>query len=278
MPQSAAKLKEILRAKDIRPKKSLGQNFLVDANISRKMLNSADIKNNDIILEIGPGLGAVTKDLCSKAGTVYALEIDKKLYSVLSDLLREEKNLKLIHADFLKQDLVKISRGKKIKIVGNLPYYISTPIIIKIIENKKYIKEAYVTIQKEVALRLAAKPGTKDYGSITCFLNYHADTKRLFDISKRCFYPQPQVDSSFVRIKFLDKPRVKVKDEHLFFALVRASFNQRRKTLLNSLSRVINKQKIEKILEEAGIDKRRRGETLSLEEFARIANISTTYN
>jgi len=269
-------VKQILSENNIHPKKRLGQNFLIDRNIKDKIIKIADVKPSDVILEIGPGLGALTEDLAKKAKRVVAVEKDRALTGILKDLLGGYKNVTVEQGDFLKMgskngDTLLLKQGVPIfKVIGNLPYYITTPILSRLIENRKHINSILVTIQKEVAQRIVAGPGSKDYGSLSLYLQYYTEPTIEMTISKSCFYPQPEVSSCLVKMLVREKPPVSVKNEELLFKIIRAAFNQRRKTLANTLKPIC--KDIKSILESAGINPACRGETLTLEKFAQIAN------
>ncbi len=272
-----SQLQEIFLKYDLAPLKRLGENYLIDANIKDKIIAEAAPSRHDVILEIGPGLGALTVDLAASGARVVAVEKDKKAFAILKKMIGEEfQNLTLFHDDILKFDLKSISPDKKIKVVSNLPYYITTPIMELLIGNAKLIGSVLVMVQREVANRLMAAPGAKDYSSLSCFVQYHTKPAYLYTIKRTSFYPVPDVDSSLIRLEILDKPSVHVEDEALFFKVVRSSFNQRRKTILNSLSRElalnIPKDELSAILSRVGIVPSARPETLSLADFARIAN------
>lgn len=274
-------LKNILSENDIRLRKSLGQNFLIDKNIKDKIIEKADIKENDFVLEIGPGLGALTEDLAKRAANVIAVEKDRKLCAILRDSLALYKNLKVIEADILDFNI-----EEKVKVIGNLPYYITSPIIFHLLEFKERINSILITVQKEVAERIAAKPGGKDYGVMSLSIAYYARPTVEMAIRRTAFFPQPEVDSSLVRLELRREPPVSVKNEELLFEIIRAAFGQRRKTLSNALKNSLKKRfpsesgkfeesvsnEVSAAIERAGIDGRRRGETLSLEEFASLAN------
>ena len=275
---SKSKIKILEEEYGFRPQKRLGQNFLIDANIKKKILSTAEIKKSDTVLEIGPGLGELTFDLAEAAFDVIAVEFDKKLSAILSELAGDFKNIKVVHKDFLDYDLQEAAPpAKKIKVVSNLPYYVSTPIILKILDNKARIESALLTLQKEVADRLTAAPGTKAYGSLTLFTAFHAEVGRLFNIKKNSFYPVPRIDSTVILLKPRRTPPVKVTDEKLFLELVKASFSLRRKTLANSLAQAgfknLSKTAVQAALQKAGIAENARAEELSLADFARIANL-----
>jgi 16S rRNA (adenine1518-N6/adenine1519-N6)-dimethyltransferase len=279
-----SQLKEIFSKYNFSPLKRYGENYLIDPNIKDKIINKAHIGKDDVVLEIGPGLGALTIDLAESGAWVFAIEKDKKAYEILKDICGDKySNLKLFNQDILEFDITRHceaakrpKQSPKIKVLGNLPYYVTTPIIEYLIENRGLIGSALIVIQKEVALRLLARPGTKDYGSISCFIQYYMKPAYLYTIKRRSFYPAPEVDSSLLRLEFLDEPSVKVADEKLFFKIVRGAFNQRRKTILNSLSREevlgLPKDKLTVTLEKCGISPSSRPEDLSLADFAKISN------
>jgi len=272
-----SKLKEIFLKYDLAPLKRLGQNFLIDGNIKDKVIKEAGVSKDDIVLEIGPGLGALTLDLASLANKVIAVEKDKKACAVLKDLAgTDTKNLEVYNEDILKFDLRKSFSGRKIKVVGNLPYYITTPIIEYLVDNRKMVGSAVIMVQREVAARLLASPGAEDYSSLSCFVHYFTRPEYIYTVKRGSFYPSPDVDSSILRLTFLDKPSVYVNDEERFFRIVRGAFNQRRKSLINSLSReaVLNipKERLSATLKSINIDPSVRPETLSLAQFAKIAN------
>jgi 16S rRNA (adenine1518-N6/adenine1519-N6)-dimethyltransferase len=272
-----SKLKEIFLKYDLAPLKRLGQNFLIDGNIKDKVIKEARISKDDVVLEIGPGLGALTLDLAGLAGKVIAVEKDRKASAALRDLAGADvENLEIYNEDILKFDLKNIFSGRKIKVVGNLPYYITTPIIEYLIDNRKMIDSAVIMVQREVAARLLAGPGAEDYSSLSCFVRYFAHPEYVYTVKRGSFYPSPDVDSSILTLTFLDKPSVSVNDEEVFFRIVRGAFNQRRKSLINSLSREavlnISKERLSTVLEGIDIDPSVRPETLSLAQFAKIAN------
>lgn len=257
-----------------RPKKRLGQNFLVDKNIHRKIIESCNLSAADIVLEIGAGRGEITGSLSRKAGFVYALEIDPSLCKILEDNLSGLDNVDVIRGDVLKFDFKKFFAkvNGKVKVVGNIPYYITTPIIERILEHRDKISSAFIMVQKEFALRAACEPGSKSFGSLSCFIQYYAAAKILFPISKSCFYPAPKVDSCLLELMMRKAPAVKVNDEGLFFKIIRASFNQRRKTLRNSLKGIIPQPKLKAFFQKYGIDRNIRPECLALSGFANLAN------
>ena len=272
-------LKEIFARYNFAPLKRLGENYLVDGNIRDKIVSALGAEKDDILLEIGPGLGALTIDLARTGARVVAVEKDKKACQVLNDLAGSDlANLEIVHGDILKFDLNAVAGTRKVKVAGNLPYYITTPVIEFILNNRNLISLAVITVQKEVALRLLAKPGTKDYGSLSCFVQYYTRPEYIYTVKRTCFYPAPGVDSAIVRLNIPETPPVEVADERRFFKIVRGAFNQRRKSIINSLSRkeVLNipKEELKVILDNAKVDPATRPETLSLADFARIANAS----
>ena len=261
-------------SRKIKPIKRFGQNFLCDERILQRIADAAGLTSQDVVLEIGTGAGNLTKYLCKKTRFVYTVEKDARLCKVAAGNLAEFNNVKIICADILKTDLQGFGSG--LKVIGNLPFYITTPIIFKLLEQKKYIDDIIIMVQKEVAGRIVAKPGGKDYGILSCSVQFYTEPEILFHISKNVFRPQPKVDSTLLRLKPLDTTAVCVKDEGNFLKLIKAAFGRRRKTLSNSLSGEsglgLAKEDVEKILRKAGIDPKRRAETLSLEEFAKISN------
>lgn len=270
-------LKEIFAQHGFAPLKRLGANYLIDGNIKDKIIAEAAAAKGDTVLEIGPGLGALTMDLAASGAEVYAVEIDKKAFALLKEMAADKfPNLKLFHEDILKFDLKKIPAKNNIKMVGNLPYCITTPIVERLIESRHLFSFALIMVQREVANRLMAHPGAKDYSSISCFIQYYTKPHYIYTIKPTAFYPSPDVDSSLIRLDMLDKPPVDVKDEELFFRIIRSSFNQRRKSIINSLSRQaalnIPKDKLSDALKKIGIDPASRPESLGLAEFAKIAN------
>jgi 16S rRNA (adenine1518-N6/adenine1519-N6)-dimethyltransferase len=264
-------------------KKSLGQNFLIDTNILKRIVDFAGLNEEETgAIEIGPGIGALTEQLARASKKVVAFEIDQRLLPILAETLSPYSNVKVIHQDVLKADVAKVmdeefSDVKDVMVVANLPYYVTTPIIMKLLEEHLPIRGIVVMLQKEVADRISAKPGTKDYGSLSIAIQYYTKAETVMIVPKTVFVPQPNVDSAVIRLTRLEEPAVQVKDESFFFQVTRASFAQRRKTLLNNLTSQLpdGKQKKEEILaalHTSGIDPSRRGETLSLEEFARLSD------
>lgn len=270
---------DLMRKYDFKTAKKFGQNFLTDETILKTIIDCSKLSKNDCVLEIGPGMGIMTQILCEKAGRVLAVEIDRKLISILRVSLFGYENVEIINNDILKLDLKKVLEEKfgdtPVKIVANLPYYITTPIIMKLLEDDINLKSITVMVQKEVGERICASPGGKDYGALTVAVQYRCIPRQILIVPPESFIPQPEVESMVVRLDSRDKPPVILKDEKLYFRVVKASFGQRRKTLLNALSAGNmgkTKEELKEILLRNGIDEKRRGETLSLEEFAKIAN------
>lgn len=270
-------MKDILDRYGFKFSKSLGQNFLIDGNIINKIADTADLDEKSGVLEIGPGFGTLTQVLCGKAKKVVAIEVDKSLERVHKETLNYD-NLKIIYDDFMKVDVNKLIEeefnGLDVKIVANLPYYITTPIIMKILEEKYKISKIVVMVQKEVAQRLNSLPGSKDYGAITLAVQYRADTEIAMLVPNTVFMPRPKVDSAVIEFNILNAPRIKVEDEDLLFNVIKASFGQRRKTILNGLCNnlKLSKDVVKETLESVDIDPGIRGETLGLEQFGRIAD------
>lgn len=270
-------IKDILDRYGFKFSKSLGQNFLIDGNIIKRIVEIAGLDEKSGVLEIGPGFGTLTQLLCKKANKVIAIEVDKSLTEVHKGTL-DYPNLKIIYDDFLKVDVNKLIeeefKGLDVKIVANLPYYITTPIIMKILEEKYKVSKIVVMVQKEMAQRLNSKPGTKNYGAITLAVQYRADTNIAMIVPNSVFMPKPKVDSAVIEFRILPKPRIDVCDEKMLFKVIKASFAQRRKTILNGLSNSLNFSKdiINESLVSAGMNPGIRGEKLTLEEFGRISD------
>ncbi|MFH1888768.1 MAG: 16S rRNA (adenine(1518)-N(6)/adenine(1519)-N(6))-dimethyltransferase RsmA [Candidatus Omnitrophota bacterium] len=258
----------------VKPKKRLGQNFLIDKNVQKKLVASYGLSDRDRVLEIGSGYGELTRMIAPCAAFIYALEIDTDLAGALRDNTMGFTNIKIINRDILKFDLKRYFRGlkDKIKVVGNIPYYITTPIIERVLRYRDKIDSVFITVQKEFAKRIVAHPGSKEYGSFSCFVQYYAAPKILFFIKKNSFSPAPKVDSCLLRLKIREVPAVSVKDERLFFKIIRSGFNQRRKTLRKSLSELAPADKINGFLIKHGIDVDVRPEDLALVDFARLAD------
>ncbi len=271
-------IKYIQKAFGFKNAKSLGQNFLLDNSVIKEMADAAEISQEDLVIEIGPGIGVLTDEIANRAGRVVAVEIDKNLLPVLKYTLGKHNNVEVVNEDILKVDLEQIIREygkekKNVKIMGNLPYYITTPIITELLERHVPANSITIMMQKEVAERIIADPGSKTYGALSIAVQFYCHVERVVDVLRDCFYPAPKVDSEVLKLTVKDKPSVEVKDQELFFKLVKAGFSQRRKTLLNSLqSGGFNKEVVRRALESAGIDPTRRAETLSLDEFAVLSD------
>ncbi|HIV41994.1 MAG TPA: 16S rRNA (adenine(1518)-N(6)/adenine(1519)-N(6))-dimethyltransferase RsmA [Candidatus Mediterraneibacter guildfordensis] len=260
--------------------KKFGQNFLIDPRVLEKIIKAAEITEDDCVLEIGPGIGTMTQHLACAAKKVIAVEIDRALIPILQDTLSGWDNVKIINEDVMKVDLAKLAEeengGKPLKVVANLPYYITTPIIMGLFENHVPLKSITVMVQKEVADRMQVGPGTKDYGALSLAVQYYAKPYIVANVPPNCFMPRPKVGSAVIRLERYEEPPVKVKDEKLMFRIIRASFNQRRKTLANGLKNSaeldFTKEEIAAAIAGIGKEPGVRGETLTLEEFARLAD------
>ncbi|MDF9412890.1 16S rRNA (adenine(1518)-N(6)/adenine(1519)-N(6))-dimethyltransferase RsmA [Brevibacillus laterosporus] len=273
--------REIIEKYGFSLKKSLGQNFLTDINILHNIIDAAELSKDKAVIEIGPGIGALTEQLCRAAGKVMAIEIDQRLLPILEDTLSPYDNITVVHGDVLKLDVAALiaehlSGCNGVSVVANLPYYVTTPILMGLLESGIELDHIVVMIQKEVAERIAAKPGTKDYGSLSVAAQFYAETSIEMIVPASVFIPRPNVDSAVIKLSIRKQPIVEVADEKLFFRVVKVSFAQRRKTLLNNLvTNYFGKEKKEQALqalEEADILPSRRGETLSIQEFATLAN------
>jgi 16S rRNA (adenine1518-N6/adenine1519-N6)-dimethyltransferase len=257
----------------LKPKKRLGQNFLIDRNIQNKIIKACEFLAKDFVLEIGAGRGELTRLIADKVKHIQALEIDKALCDILKANTAGCKNLSIVNEDVLKFDLKKsFPQQKKIKVVGNIPYYITTPIIEYLLNYRDRIQYVFLTVQKEFARRMVAPPGSKEYGALTCFIKYYTNPEILFYISKNCFFPVPKVDSCFLRLSPRRVPIVRVKSRVLLFKIIRGAFNKRRKTLRNSLEFIVSKEKLQRFFTQYGIDNNIRPEELALEDFANLAN------
>lgn len=271
---------EVLQKYDFVFQKRFGQNFLIDSHVLEKIMDASQITKEDFVLEIGPGIGTMTQYLAEAAREVAAVEIDHSLISILKDTLKDWDNVTIINDDILKVDIRKLALekndGKPVKVVANLPYYITTPIIMGLFENQVPISSITVMVQKEVADRMQVGPGTKDYGALSLAVQYYARPEIVANVPPNCFMPRPKVGSAVIRLEKYENPPVQVEDEKLMFRIIRASFNQRRKTLVNSLKNSnelsYSKEEIESVLEKIGIPLNIRGEALTLEQFADIAN------
>lgn len=280
--------KFIMKKYGITANKSLGQNFLIDDDVVNQIIESAQVKKEDLVIEIGPGLGTLTKELLEKAGKVIAIELDERMIHILKDRFHLYHHFELIHDDVLQVNLTEIIQEnkkkneiKEVKIVANLPYYITTPIIMKLLEDKLEIDNITVMVQKEVADRITAIPGEKSAGAITYSVYYYANPSKVTLVSKECFIPSPEVDSEVIQLAIRKEPVIKVEDERLLFKVIKASFMQRRKTLLNGLINggiVQSKEEGKMLLENTGLAINVRGENLSIEQFGKIANILKQLN
>lgn len=272
---------EIIKKYDFAFQKKYGQNFLIDAHVLEKIIAAAQIGPDDFVLEIGPGIGTLTQYLAESAREVAAVEIDAHLIPILEDTLQDYNNITIINKDILKVDILELVKkkngGKPIKVVANLPYYITTPIIMGLFESNVPIDNITVMVQKEVAERMQVGPGTKDYGALSLAVQYYAEPYLAANVPPNCFIPRPKVGSAVIRLTKYEKPPVKVRDEKFMFQLIRASFNQRRKTLQNGLSNSLElnlkKAQIAEALEKMGLPPAVRGEKLTLEQFARLSDL-----
>lgn len=258
---------------DIKMSKKLGQNFLIKRGIVDEIVHAAELTVGEPVLEVGPGIGTLTQGLAQSGADVTAIELDRRLLEVLDTTLASYDNVRIIHGDVLKLDVPTIMNHKPFKVVANLPYYITTPIIMSLLESKLPIECLVVMVQKEVALRMIAKPGTKDYGALSVAVQYYTEPDIVLDVPPKSFLPAPAVTSSVIRCVLRDKPPVDVIDEKLFFRVVKAGFAQRRKTFSNTMKTTgLTRDRIEELLAKANIDGQRRGETFTLQEFADVAN------
>ena len=271
---------EVIQKYQFAFQKRFGQNFLIDAHVLEKIVSAAGITKDDCVLEIGPGIGTMTQYLAESAGQVIAVEIDTNLLPILADTLKDYSNVKVINQDILKVDINELvkeyNNGRPIKVVANLPYYITTPIIMGLFESNVPIDNITVMVQKEVADRMQVGPGSKDYGALSLAVQYYASPYIVANVPPNCFIPRPNVGSAVIRLTRYQEPPVRVKDPKLMFKLIRASFNQRRKTLQNGLNNSpeisFSKEEITKAIESLGVSPSVRGEALSLEQFAQLAN------
>jgi 16S rRNA (adenine1518-N6/adenine1519-N6)-dimethyltransferase len=279
--------KELVKKYNIKMTKSLGQNFLIDVGMVSRIVDAADVRHEDLVIEIGPGVGSMTTELASRAGRVAAIEIDRHLIPALSESIREFNNVDIINEDVLRLDIKKDViekvanahrdfKASKIKVVANLPYYITTPIIMKLLEEDPGVDTMVFMVQKEVADRMAARPGGKDYGALSVAVQYYARPEKILEVPPHCFIPQPEVDSTVIRLNILKEPPVMLWDRQLFFKTIKAAFGQRRKTLVNALYNSgyfnIQKEEIKNMLKTLDINENQRGETLSILQFAELAN------
>lgn len=272
---------EVIKKYEFCFQKKFGQNFLIDGHVLDKIIAGAGVTKNDMVLEIGPGIGTMTQYLAEAAGKVVAVEIDRNLLPILQETLADYDNVKVIHADVLSLDLEKLVQeengGRPIKVVANLPYYITTPIIMALFEQHVPLANVTVMVQKEVAARMKSGPGSKDYGALSLAVQYYAEPYIVANVPCNCFMPRPNVDSAVIRLTRYEEPPVQVKDEKMLFKIIRASFNQRRKTLQNGLNNSselnFTKDQIAAAIAEAGFSPSVRGEALTLEQFAKLTDI-----
>lgn len=272
---------EILQKYNFNFQKKFGQNFLINTGVLEDIIDAAEVTDEDMVLEIGPGIGTMTQYLCENARQVIAVEIDTNLIPILKDTLSAYDNVRIINDDILKVDINELAReynnGRPIKVVANLPYYITTPIIMGLFESHVPIESITVMVQKEVADRMQAGPGTKDYGALSLAVQYYSKPQIVVNVPPSCFMPQPKVGSTVISLRRHQQPVVQVEDEKLMFKVIRASFNQRRKTLANGLNNYgginLTKEQIQQSIEELGVPVNIRGEALSLEQFASLSNI-----
>ena len=280
MPNILEETNFILKKYNIRANKSLGQNFLINQNVIDEIIDSAEISKEDLIIEIGPGLGTLTKQLIEKAGKVICIELDERMVNILEDRFSLYENFEIINEDVLKVDLNQIieKENKKCKIVANLPYYITTPIIMKLLESKLNIESITVMIQKEVADRIIATPGEKLAGAITYTVYYYCESEKILEVPPESFIPEPEVTSEVIKLNLRKEPPVKAKDMKKMFSIIKVAFMQRRKTLLNALTNgnvFNNKQEALEIFQKLNINQNARAEELTLEQFAELANYLT---
>lgn len=275
---------DVIKKHNLRLTKSLGQNFLNDDNVVKKIVDAADLDKDTLVVEIGPGIGSMTRELAQRAAGVAAIEIDRHLIPALHDNLSEYSNIDIINNDVMKADvadiisehMVKYS-AKSVKVVANLPYYITTPIIMRFLEEVSGIDAMIFMVQKEVAQRMVSGPGTKDYGALSVAVQFYCKPQIIFDVPPHCFIPQPEVHSTIIRLDILKEPSVKVDNKDLYFKIVKASFGQRRKTLVNGLSNAgflkKDKEQLKQILEGMGLKENIRGEVLSVQQFGELSNL-----
>ncbi len=272
--------KEIIEKYDFVFKKKFGQNFLIDSHVINKIINSADITEDDLVIEIGPGIGSLTEEILEKCGKLIAIEIDTNLIPILEEMFGDCDNFELINQDILKVDIAQIIKDnpyKKVKVVANLPYYITTPIIMNFLENDIPFDDIIVMIQKEVAYRMNAKASSKEYGSLSLVVQYLCDTYLVANVPQNCFMPRPNVDSAVIKLSRLEKPRVDVEDSEKLIKLFKIAFSQRRKTLVNCIFNSgkfdYTKVELEQLLESIGLNPKARGESLTIEDYAKLLEV-----
>ena len=280
----AYKTKQIIKKYEFNFKKNFGQNFLVDERVLDKIVNAADINENDLVIEVGPGIGTLTQAMAKRAGKVVSVEIDKTLVPILEELLEDFDNVEIINEDILKVDINEIIAkhpGMNVKMAANLPYNITTPIIMGILEKHIPMESLTVMIQKEVAYRMNAKPSTKDYGSLSIVTQYYCEPYLVANVPQNCFMPRPNVDSAVIKLTILKEPKISVSDEKFMFEFVKAAFSQRRKTLVNCIYNSgivkLDKEEIGKILNETGYNEKVRGESLSIEDYGKLSEKFAEY-
>lgn len=279
------KTRDILKKFGIKANKRLGQNFLIKQKVIDKIIEAGKVTKNDLVIEVGPGLGGLTARLCIEAGSVIAIELDRRFITILEDVLGNYNNYKIIHGDILDIDLRSLLETERflgeVKVVANLPYYITTPVIMKLLEEELGLNSIVVMVQKEVADRITAKPGGKEYGALTIAISYYGTPSIVYDVPPSSFVPEPGVNSSVIRIDLTQKPSCEIKDKKLFFKIIKAAFSQRRKTIQNSLANSgifeFDKENIKILLNSAGISEQSRPETISFETFAAFSNIINNY-
>ncbi|WP_024832851.1 16S rRNA (adenine(1518)-N(6)/adenine(1519)-N(6))-dimethyltransferase RsmA [Ruminiclostridium josui] len=275
---------EIIKKHGLKLTKALGQNFLTDFSVVQRIVDASDMDKDTLAIEIGPGVGSMTRELAARSAGVAAIEIDKRLIPALNDNLSDYSNVSIINEDIMKADIDAIIKkyselynAKSVKVVANLPYYITTPIIMRFLEEVTGVDNMVFMVQKEVAERMVSNPGTKDYGALSVAVQFYSNPKIIFDVPPHCFIPQPEVHSTIIRLDILSEPPVEVADKNLYFKIVKAAFGQRRKTLVNALSNsgFFNKSKeqIKHILEEMGLNENIRGEVLTVSQFAQLSNL-----
>ena len=272
---------EVLQKHKFTIQKKFGQNFLIDSHVLERITEAAQLNSQDCVIEIGPGLGAMTQYLAKSAGRVIAVEIDRELIPILEETLSGLSNVEILNADIMKVDLRRLieekNGGRPVKVVANLPYYITTPIIMRLLEEKLPLQSITIMVQKEVAQRMQAGPGSKDYGALSLAVQFYAKAQIVANVPPNCFIPRPNVDSSVIRLMLYDEPPVSAQDEKKMFSIIRASFNQRRKMLINSLHNApelaADKEAVRTALLSMGISEKARGEELTLTQFARLSDL-----
>lgn len=277
MNMEPTKLKELWLEHGFRPDKSYGQNFLMDKNVRDKLLDAYALDPDDTVVEIGPGFGVMTFETAGRCGHVYAVEKDRRICSIMAPFFADVGNITLVNADILGFDIRAIAKApRRVKVVGNIPYCISTPIVEMLVDQKECVDSACLVMQDELADRIASPPGSRDFSSISCYVQYYTSVKKIFKISRHCFFPKPAVDSCLLRMEFLKEPSVKVGDERLFFEIIHKAFSERRKQVVNPLSSGaflgMDKKAWMGLLTGCGIDPAKRAESLSLEDYARLTD------